>query len=181
MLTGMSALALAAAGTHDSVAQLLLLLAAIMVGTKLAGEAAERVRLPAVVGELLLGVLLGNLRFLGGPDLHAFASNEAFVVLAELGAILLLFEVGLSSTTREMMAVGLRAAAVAFVGVLTPLALGYGAGVLLRPGQGRLAHVFVGGIMTATSVGITARVLRDAGATIVVSSTDSLASTLLGR
>jgi Kef-type K+ transport system membrane component KefB len=162
MLPAMPVL-LVAAATHDAVPQVLLLLAAILVGTKLAGEVAERLALPSVVGELLIGVAIGNMGLLGGPDLRALAGNDSFRLLAELGAILLLFEVGLESTPREMLAVGGRATAVAVVGVITPLALGYGAGVVLQPEQDRLSHVFLGGIMTATSVGITARVLRDAG------------------
>jgi Kef-type K+ transport system membrane component KefB len=146
------------------VAPMLILLAVIVVGTKLAGELCERLRLPAVVGELLAGVVLGNLRFLGGPDLRALVSDGAFLLLAELGAILLLFQVGLESTTKEMLAVGGRATLVAVVGVVTPMALGYGVGAVLRPEQGRLTHLFLGGVLTATSVGITARVLKDAGA-----------------
>lgn len=162
MLTGMSQVLLAAAPAHG-VPQVLLLLVFIVVGTKLAGELCERVRLPPVVGELLVGVLLGNLRFLGGPDLRALGSDESFVLLAELGAILLLFEVGLESTPAEMMAVGGRATLVAVVGVITPMILGYGVGATLRPDETRLTHVFLGAMLTATSVGITARVLKDAG------------------
>lgn len=161
--TGLSPLLLASSAAHG-VPGMLILLAVIVVGAKLAGELCERVRLPPVVGELLAGVLLGNLRFLGGPDLRGLASDEAFVLLAELGAILLLFEVGLESTTKEMMAVGGRAMAVAVVGVVTPMILGYGVGASLRPDQTRLTHVFLGAMLTATSVGITARVLKDAGA-----------------
>jgi Kef-type K+ transport system membrane component KefB len=161
--TGLSPLLLASSAAHG-VPGMLVLLAVIVVGAKLAGELCERVRLPPVVGELLVGVLLGNLRFLGGPDLRGLTSDEAFVMLAELGAILLLFEVGLESTTKEMMAVGGRAMAVAVVGVVTPMILGYGVGATLRPDQTRLTHVFLGAMLTATSVGITARVLKDAGA-----------------
>ena len=163
MLTGMSQVLLAAAPAHGA-PRVLLLLAFILVGTKLAGELCERVRLPPVVGELLVGVLLGNLNLLGGPDLRALGSDDAFVLLAELGAILLLFEVGLESTPAEMMAVGVRATVVAVVGVVTPMILGYGVGALLRPEETQLTHVFLGAMLTATSVGITARVLKDAGA-----------------
>jgi Kef-type K+ transport system membrane component KefB len=158
------ALAAAAAGAHDSVPRVLLALAAVLVGTKLAGEAAERVGLPSVVGELVLGVMLGNLALVGGPDLSALASHESFTLLAELGAILLLFQVGLESTPREMMAVGGRAMLVAVVGVVTPMALGFGVGELLRPADGWMAHAFLGAMLAATSVGITARVLKDANA-----------------
>jgi Kef-type K+ transport system membrane component KefB len=81
-----------------------------------------------VLGELLVGILAGNAALLGGPDLAALASSETFTVLAELGAVLLLFHVGLESTPREMMAVGGRAFAVAVLGVTAPMILGYGVG-----------------------------------------------------
>jgi len=75
----------------------------------------------------------------------------------------LLFEVGLESTLREMLRVGLRSLSVALLGVVAPWVLGFLAGRLLLPDHGVLVHVFLGAILTATSVGITARVLRDLG------------------
>ncbi len=147
----------------DSIPQVLLLLAAVMVGAKLAGEAAERLRLPPVVGELLLGVLIGNLRLFGGPDTAALAADPSLMLLAELGALLLLFQVGLESTPREMMSVGGRALLVAVVGVVTPMALAFALGEAVYPRESWLVHLFLGALLTATSVGITARVLQDAG------------------
>jgi Kef-type K+ transport system membrane component KefB len=156
----------AAAGSPeaDTVPTVLLALAFVLVAAKLAGELFERAGQPAVLGELLVGIVLGNLTLLGGPDLSMLADNETFEVLAELGAVLLLFYVGLESTPREMLAVGGRAALVAVVGVATPMALGFGVGRLLRPGQSWMLHAFLGAMLSATSVGITARVLRDVGA-----------------
>ena len=142
----------------------LLTLAFVLVAAKLAGELLERLGQPAVLGELLVGICLGNLARLGGPAVTGVAHNETLVVLAELGAILLLFHVGLESTPREMLAVGGRAALVAAVGVVTPMLLGFGVGELLRPGESWMFHGFLGGMLAATSVGITARVLKDAGA-----------------
>jgi Kef-type K+ transport system membrane component KefB len=162
----MTSLLLADAGVgHDasSIPQVLLLLAAVMVGAKLAGEAAERLRLPPVVGELLLGVLIGNLRLFGGPDTAALGADPSLMLLAELGALLLLFQVGLESTPREMMAVGGRALLVAVVGVVTPMALAFALGEVMYPRESWLVHLFLGAMLTATSVGITARVLKDAG------------------
>lgn len=159
-------LAAAAGGTHGSAAvpTVLLSLALVVVGAKLAGELVERLGLPAIVGELTLGILLGNLAFMGGPDLSGLAEGDAFVVLAELGALLLLFNVGLESTPSEMLAVGGRATLVAFVGVVTPLLLGFGVGTVLQPGASWMLHGFLGAMLAATSVGISARVLQDTGA-----------------
>lgn len=148
----------------DTVPTLLLTLAFVLVAAKLAGELFERLGQPAVLGELLVGILLGNLTLLGGPDLASLAGNETVVVLAELGAVLLLFHVGLESTPREMLAVGGRATLVAVVGVVTPMALGFGVGELLRPQESWMLHAFLGAMLAATSVGITARVLKDVNA-----------------
>jgi Kef-type K+ transport system membrane component KefB len=152
-------------GSSDSeaVSAVLLALAFAVVCAKLAGELFERLRQPAVLGELLVGIMAGNAALLGGPDLSALASSETLTALAELGAVLLLFHVGLESTPREMMAVGGRAAFVAVVGVLTPMLLGFGVGGLLRPEEPWMLHAFLGSMLAATSVGITARVLKDAG------------------
>jgi len=97
-------------------AVLLLAFAFVLVGAKLFGAVVERLGQPAVLGELLFGILLGNLALLGGPSLAALEASETFAILAELGAILLLFEVGLESTPKDMMAVGLPATLVAVVG-----------------------------------------------------------------
>jgi Kef-type K+ transport system membrane component KefB len=148
----------------DAVPNILLVLAFILVAAKLGGEAAARLGQPGVLGELTVGILLGNLPLVGGPSLADLAQGETFTVLAELGAILLLFQVGLESTPREMLAVGGRAALVAVVGVVTPMALGYGTGVLFRPREPWMLHAFLGAMLAATSVGITARVLKDADA-----------------
>jgi len=156
-------LILSAGASHgpDNVPTLLLALAFVMVAAKLAGALFERLGQPAVLGELLVGIVLGNLTLLGGPDLAGLQANETLAVLAELGAILLLFQVGLESTAREMMAVGGRAALVAMVGVVAPMALGFGVGELLRPDESWMLHAFLGAMLAATSVGITARVLKD--------------------
>jgi Kef-type K+ transport system membrane component KefB len=148
----------------DAVPDILLILAFILVAAKLGGEAAARLGQPSVLGELTVGILLGNLSLLGGPSLAEVAQGETFTVLAELGAILLLFQVGLESTPREMLAVGGRAALVAVIGVVTPMLLGYGTGLLFRPRQPWMLHAFLGAMLAATSVGITARVLKDADA-----------------
>jgi Kef-type K+ transport system membrane component KefB len=161
----MALLAAANAG-HDSdaIPAVLLALAFAIVCAKLAGELFIRLGQPSVLGELLVGIMAGNATLFGGPDLAELASGETLTVLAELGAVLLLFHVGLESTPREMMAVGGRAGMVAVVGVVTPMLLGFGVGELLRPAESWMLHAFLGAMLAATSVGITARVLKDSDA-----------------
>ena len=80
--------------------------AVMLVAAKLAGEVFERMRQPAVLGELLAGVLLGNLVIFGFTRIEPLKTNETIAVLAELGVIILLFEVGLESDLRQMLEVG---------------------------------------------------------------------------
>ena len=136
---------------------MLLTLAVILVVAKLGGHLAQRVGQPAVLGELVGGVVLGNLGLAG------WAADPSIAMLAELGVLLLLFEVGLESTVGDMLKVGVTALIVAVTGVLLPFALGWGAGHLLLPGHSVYVHVFLGAALSATSVGITARVLQDLG------------------
>lgn len=138
-------------------------LAIILAAAKLGGDLATRVRQPAVLGELVAGVLLGNLGLIGLTGLQVLATNPTLDALAQVGVIILLFEVGLESTVRDMLKVGATAVLVATLGVIAPFALGWWVGALLLPGDGPYAHAFLGATLTATSVGITARVLRDLG------------------
>jgi Kef-type K+ transport system membrane component KefB len=141
----------------------LLGLTVILVVAKLGGWAAERLRQPAVLGELLAGVALGNLGLAGFHRLEFLASDGGIRILAELGVILLLFAVGLESNVHEMLSVGWSSLLVACLGVVAPFLLGWGASAWLLPAQDPLVHVFVGATLCATSVGITARVLADLG------------------
>jgi Kef-type K+ transport system membrane component KefB len=138
-------------------------LAIILAAAKLGGDLATRARQPAVLGELVAGVLLGNLGLIGITGLQGLATNPTLAALAQVGVIILLFEVGLESTVRDMVKVGATALLVATLGVIAPFALGWWVGALLLSGDGPYAHAFLGATLTATSVGITARVLRDLG------------------
>jgi Na+:H+ antiporter len=157
---------LAAAADGVDVARFFLVLAAILVAAKLLGELAERIGQPAVLGELLAGVLLGG-SVLGVVPAGGVEA-ELIHVLAELGVLLLLFEIGLETDLREMFRVGPAALAVALVGIALPFAFGF---LFWRyaphPSSGSpdlvTAAVFIGATLTATSVGITARVLSDLG------------------
>jgi Kef-type K+ transport system membrane component KefB len=141
------------------VARFFLALSAILVGAKLLGELAERLGQPAVLGELVAGVVLGG-SVLGVVPNHG-VPGELMHVLAQLGVLLLLFEIGLETDLREMFRVGPASLAVAVAGVAVPFALGYA--YWIWAGNQGTAAIFVGATLTATSVGITARVLSDLG------------------
>ena len=153
--------ALAAHG--DPVAPVLLALALLLAGAKLGGDLAERAGQPGVLGELLVGVLLGNLHLLGIDWFRPLATDGTVDILARLGVVVLLFEVGLEATVGDMLKVGGRALVVAVLGVLAPWVLGWWIAALLLPDRSVYVHAFLGATLTATSVGITARVLRDLG------------------
>ncbi|HET7249647.1 MAG TPA: cation:proton antiporter [Gemmatimonadales bacterium] len=138
-------------------------LAIILAVAKLGGDLATRARQPAVLGELIAGVILGNLGLVGITGLQGLAANSTLDALAQVGVIILLFEVGLESTVHDMLKVGAAAVLVATLGVIAPFVLGWLVGAALLPAESGYAHAFLGATLTATSVGITARVLRDLG------------------
>jgi Kef-type K+ transport system membrane component KefB len=162
-LAPVTALASQGAEHGDPVASVVLALTLILAAAKLGGEVAVRVGQSAVLGELLVGVLLGNLNLLGFSRLDPLWTDPSIDMLARLGVLVLLFEVGLESTVGQMWKVGLPSLLVATLGVITPFALGWGVGAWLLPGHSVYVHVFLGATMCATSVGITARVLKDLG------------------
>ncbi|MFH1022232.1 MAG: cation:proton antiporter [Planctomycetota bacterium] len=152
-----------AEGNAEVVPQILIGLAVILIAAKLGGEIFERFGQPPVLGELVIGIVFGNLH-LAGLQTFDFLRHEAtFVILAEIGVVLLLFEVGLESSVSEMMGVGLPSLVVAVVGVVVPSLLGFGVSTFFYPAESFYSRLFVGTILCATSVGITARVLKDLG------------------
>lgn len=185
-LTLMTPLAWAAGSGHkDPVAPTLIALIVILAAAKIGSEIFERLNQPAVLGELLAGIVLGNLVLIH-PSWNFFeplrvASGRpdwAIVVdqLSRIGVVILLFEVGLESTVQGMLKVGGSSSLVAAVGVIAPFALGYGVSWLmireLPAGLVQIVppdfslqyvHLFIGAVLCATSVGITARVLKDLG------------------
>ena len=126
---------------------------------------AERWGQPSVLGELLVGIGAGNLLppFFGEHGIAFVRGEPTLHVLAEIGVLVLLFDVGLEADLRALVRVGPSAVLVAVIGVVTPFALGWGTARWLVPDAPTLAHLFVGATLTATSVGITARVLKDLG------------------
>ena len=135
------------------VGALFLAFAAALIGAKLFGELAERVGQPAVLGELAVGVLLGP------SVLGLVPLSDAVLVLAEIGVVLLLFEVGLETDLEELGRVGAPAIAVALAGMLLPFAGGFA--MARAVGHTTLTATFIGAALTATSIGITARVLSE--------------------
>ncbi|MBI3986992.1 MAG: cation:proton antiporter [Lentisphaerae bacterium] len=150
------------AGGHvDPVGQVAFALVVILVVAKFGGELAVRLGQPAVLGELIGGVFIGNLTLLGFSGFESFKTDLSVDMLSRIGVLILLFEVGLESTVGQMLKVGLSSLFVATLGVAVPFALGWGVGAWLLPEQGPYVHAFLGATLTATSVGITARVLKD--------------------
>ena len=139
---------------HSS--QVLLELFLMFTGGKLLAEIFERLRQPGVLGELLAGVLLG-------PSLlNLVHTNELTMGIAEVGAVFLLFTVGLETKPRDLLEVGWTAVAVGILGVVVPFILGLW--YMKFANHSTVESIFVGAAMVATSVGITARVLGDLGA-----------------
>ncbi len=139
----------------------LLGLVLIILAAKLGAELFERVRQPAVLGELLVGMLMSGLALGGVGYFYALRDSAGLHAAAEVGVILLLFEVGLHSRLHEMLEVGLTATLVATLGVVAPVVLGYLVSSIFLPQQPWYVHLFAGSTLAATSVGITARVLQD--------------------
>ena len=169
------------------IAGILLSLITVFVAAKVGGELCARVNLPSVLGELVGGVVVGvsalNLIVFpeGGLIPHSVimdliqvtsplepealravfsGESEALTVLAELGVIILLFEIGLESDLKELIRVGPQAAVVAVIGVVAPFVAGT-AGLVLFFGIDTIPAVFAGAALTATSIGITAKVLAE--------------------
>ncbi|HUH13476.1 MAG TPA: cation:proton antiporter [Longimicrobiales bacterium] len=157
------------AAEHVQVEHFFLVLVSILVAAKLLGELAQRVGQPAVLGELIAGVLLGGSVLAVVPTTGPM--GDLVQLLAEVGVAVLLFEIGLETDLREMARVGGSATLVALVGVVAPFFLGLGYWLALSPDIGThpgavtdtMVAIFVGATLTATSVGITARVLGDLG------------------
>lgn len=140
---------------HD-LPHLLSVLVAIIVATKLLGEAAQRIGQPAVLGELVAGVVLG-VSVLGILD----PADPVISALSEIGVIVLLFEIGLHTDLESLLEVGKSALVVGLVGVAVPFALGYLVANLI--GLPVVPSIVCGAALTATSIGISARVLSDLG------------------
>ena len=152
------------------VEKFLFVFAIILIASKVIGELTERIKQPPVLGELIAGVLLGGSVFALIPSVSGQSGYETFHLLAELGVVILLFEIGLETDLNDLIKVGVTSTMVAIVGIVAPFVLGflsiiafqkYGLLTFANPTSGMLVAITVGATLTATSVGITARVLSD--------------------
>lgn len=148
---------------HSLNPTILIGIAMMLAAAKIMGEVFERLGQPSVLGELLAGIVLGNLVLFGIGSLEQFKTDQVIAALAELGVIILLFEVGLESDLKEMVEVGWSSLLVAMLGVIAPFLLGWAVSAYFIPDEARLVHIFIGATLCATSVGITARVFKDLG------------------
>ena len=156
MLTWAAAAPAAAATARSDIGALLLALVAILIATRLLGEVAQRMGQPAVLGELIAGVVLGG-SVLGLVD----PTQPVIHAMSELGVITLLFAIGLETELASLVRVGSAATMVAVTGVVVPFGLGYAGATAL--GLEFVPALVCGAALCATSVGITARVLSDVG------------------
>ncbi len=141
--------------TDSATIALLLQMLVVFAAAKLLGELAERIGQPAVVGELIAGVVIG-------PSVLGWVHpNELLTIFSELGVLFLLFNVGLELKDFKLMRVGWDAVLIAVAGVIVPFLMGRT--IMLALGHPGIEATFVGASMVATSVGITAKVLSDLG------------------
>lgn len=153
----------AGSDAHGAYALTFLWIAIVLIAAKVSGLI-ERLGQPSVLGELLMGVALGNLALFGVTWFEPIALDPIIIFFAELGVVILLFQIGLESNIKDLTKVGVPALSVAIVGVVAPFVLGaYVVGPYLLPGLDPNTYLFLGAALTATSVGITARVFKDLG------------------
>jgi len=135
---------------------LLIEVAVVLLAARLFAEIAVRLRSPSIIGELCAGIIIG-------PSLLGWVTpSEPFRLLAEIGIILLLFEVGLETDLQRLARAGPKSVVVALTGFVLPFLLGSSASYYLF-GLSPLVALFIGGTLTATSIGITIRILSDLG------------------
>ena len=169
-------------GYNDPTASVLLGILVILVATRIAGRIAEGFGQSSVFGELTVGIVLGNLYLVGIDQLEFLKINYTQLglidlknlqhcagfsinVMSRIGVVLLLFIVGLEVSFEKMRRVALSALFVGIIGVVAPMMLGWTASSFLLPGQPWPVYMFIGATLSATSIGITARVLDDLGKT----------------
>src|SRR3989338_1592189 len=136
---------------------LILKLIIVLAAARLAGILAEKIKQPPVLGEILAGIALGPSIF----GMIKTGQEPVLDFLAEIGVILLLFSVGLESSLKQLMKAGITSTIVASIGVAVPFGIGY---IYARSaGLSNIVAIFIGAVLTATSIGVTTRVFSDMG------------------
>ncbi len=146
---------------HGAIVLSLLGIAIILILAKIAGEISLRLNQAPVLGELFVGILLGSIVYTGFGGFEFLKTDAVIASLAQLGILILLFEVGLETEIVEMRKTGVSALLVAAIGIVVPTALGYFVAGYFLPDMPFWGRLFIGATLSATSIGITARVLKD--------------------
>ncbi len=150
-----------------SVMELILQLAAILLLSKLFGLFMRKLGLPEVVGSVFAGLILGNAiwgLFLPETNfIFPIKESDNLALFSKIGVLLILFKAGLETDVNQIKSLGIKALLVAMGGVLLPLGLGFLLGLVMLPDQTWHTWLFIGTIMTATSVGITVETLKSLG------------------
>lgn len=152
-----------ASSAHQNDTSWILLAVAIIISGAAFSWVIKKIGFPAVMGELVLGMLLA---VFGHYHVWHWASaidHPILAWLAELGSILLLFEIGLESQVKDLLVVGKHGVVAALIGVIAPFLLGYFVGMWFFPQVGYQLYLFLGATLAATSTGISVRVFKDLG------------------
>ncbi|MEW8238658.1 MAG: cation:proton antiporter, partial [Candidatus Thiodiazotropha taylori] len=151
-------------GAHEVILQSFIWFAVAMVLARAFASLFKLINIPAVLGCITAGIVAGNFALMTGLDwLEPIKTTEFIRIIAEYAVVLLLFKIGLESNIEDIMSVGLRSLAVAIVGVVAPMVLGYVTLATLMPGQSDVVYLFFGAALSATSIAITTRTFEDLG------------------
>ncbi len=147
--------------------EILLPLAVILLLSKLMGLGAHKCGMPAVLGMLVAGILIGLLRYIPWDPLQRafFGSDVTYVlsVMSKIGVVLIMFSAGLGTDLKKLRQTGVASIVITSFGVIVPMGLGTLVAYLFLPEAGILSNLFYGAILTATSVSVTVAVLKELG------------------
>ena len=147
--------------------ELLLPLALILCLSKLLGLGSHKIGMPAVIGMLVAGILIGLLKYIPWEPLqNALFSDyvlNALSIMSKIGVVLIMFSAGLGTDLKDLKQAGVASVVITTMGVVCPMLLGFLASWLFFPAESMLQHLFYGAILTATSVSVTVAVLKEMG------------------
>lgn len=147
--------------------ELLLPLALILCLSKLLGLGAHKIGMPAVIGMLIAGILIGLLKYIPWEPLQNALFSEyvsnALSIMSKIGVVLIMFSAGLGTDLKDLKQAGVASVVITTMGVVCPMLFGFLASWLFFPAETVLQHLFYGAILTATSVSVTVAVLKELG------------------